>query len=59
MRKKAAAQRSEDDIGRLVTTFYARVRHDALLGPVFSAPSAKATPHGHGSSLAYAISGRP
>jgi len=35
MSMKAAAQPSEDDIRRLVTTFYARVRRDALLGPVF------------------------
>ena len=32
---KAAAQPSEDDIRRLVTTFYVRVRRDALLSPVF------------------------
>lgn len=29
-------QPSEDDIRRLVAAFYARVRHDALLGPVFA-----------------------
>ncbi|MDT8278657.1 group III truncated hemoglobin [Roseomonas mucosa] len=29
-------QPSEEDIRRLVTAFYARVRHDALLGPVFT-----------------------
>ena len=29
------AQPNEDDIRRLITTFYARVRSDSLLGPVF------------------------
>jgi len=35
MSTQMAAQLSEDDIRRLVTAFYARVRQDGLLGPVF------------------------
>ncbi len=36
MAMEMTVQPSEDDIRRLVAAFYARVRQDALLGPVFA-----------------------
>ena len=43
MTDKSPAELTEDDIRRLVEHFYARVRRDELLGPVFNAK----IPEGH------------